>query len=102
MTELLLTDPARQDLLEIWLYIAKNSYLEYADKQLELFLNECELLTHHPQMGSERAEIAPGVRCFPVNRYNIYYRYQDDKIYVLHIVAAAQNITEIEFAGATR
>ena len=97
MTELLITEPARDDLLGIWFYIAESSYLQYADERLDLILNECELLTHQPEMGVERTEVAEGLRCFPVSRYNIYYRYQVDIVIVVHIVAAAQDIKGIEF-----
>ena len=81
----------------IWSYIAEKSYIKYADEQLDLLLSECELLTNQPEMGVERSEVAEGLRCFPISRYNIYYRYQDDTIYVAHIVAAAQDIKSIEF-----
>ncbi len=97
MTKLVITQPAQEELRKIWLYIAENSYQQYADAQLDLLLKECELLIHQPQMGTLKPNISEGLRQFPINRYNIYYRYQNNTIYILHIVAAAQNIKQFEF-----
>ncbi len=97
MTRLVITEPAKDELRQIWLYIAENSYAEYADGQLDSILAECELIGLQPEMGSERPDIAEGLRFFPINHYNIYYRYQNDTVFVMHIVDAARDIKNIEF-----
>ena len=91
MIELVITEPAKDDLRDIWRYIAENSYLEYADRQLDRILVECELLTHQPEMGVERADVFKGIRFFPIGRYNIYYRYQANTIFIAHIVDSARD-----------
>ncbi len=90
MIDLVITEPAKEDLRAIWRYIAENSYLEYADGQLDRILIECELLTHQPEMGVERADVLEGIRFFPVGRYNIYYRYQANTIFIAHVVDGAR------------
>lgn len=97
MTQLRLTEPARQDLQQLWLYIAQQGYVEYADTQLDKLLTGCELLCQQPNMGTTRNQIAEGLRLFPLDRYNIYYRYQDNSVYILHIVDAARDVRNIEF-----
>ena len=97
MTKLVITEPAKNYLQDVWLYIAENSYLEYADDQLDSILAECGLLTHQPEMGAERANVAQGIRLFPVGRYNIYYRYQEDTVFIMHIVDSARDIKDIDF-----
>ena len=97
MTRLVITEPAKDELQKIWLYIAENGYADYADGQLDNILAECELLSLQPEMGSERSDISKGLRFFPINRYNIYYRYQNDTVFIMHIVNAARGIKNIEF-----
>jgi toxin ParE1/3/4 len=91
MIEQVITEPAKDDLRDIWRYIAENSYLEYADGQLDRILVECELLTHQPEMGVERAGVFKGIRFFPIGRYNIYYRYQANTIFIAHVVDSARD-----------
>ena len=91
MIELVITEPAKDDLRDIWRYIAENSYLEYADRQLDRILVECELLTHQPEMGVERADVFKGIRFFSIGRYNIYYRYQANTIFIAHVVDSARD-----------
>ena len=91
MIDLVITESAKDDLRAIWRYIAENSYLEYADGQLDRILIECELLTHQPEMGVERADVLEGIRFFPVGRYNIYYRYQANTIFIARVVDSARD-----------
>ncbi len=97
MTCLVITQPARDDLSSIWVYVAENSYIEYADTQVDMLLAGCELLCQQPEMGVERNTIAQGLRLFPVERFNVYYRSRENTVYILHIVDAARDIKNIDF-----
>ena len=97
MTKLAIAEPATDDLRAIWLYIAENSYTDYADGQLDNILTECELIAHQPGMGVEKPEVAKGIRCFPAGRYNIYYRYYEETIWVVHVVDSARDLRNIDF-----
>ncbi|HED34845.1 MAG TPA: type II toxin-antitoxin system RelE/ParE family toxin [Gammaproteobacteria bacterium] len=97
MTHLVITEPAKNDLHKIWAYTAENSYVEYADGQLDGLLAGCELLCQQPEMGTERTYIARGLRLFPIGRFNIYYRLQENTLFVVHVVDAARDIKNIDF-----
>lgn len=97
MTRLVITEPAKNDLRDIWIYMAENSYVEYADGQLDGLLAGCELLCLQPEMGTERTDITEGLRFFPVGRFNIYYRLQENTLFVLHVIAAVRDIRKIDF-----
>jgi len=95
MTHLVITEPAKDDLRNIWVYTAENGYVEYADGQLDGLLAGCELLCLQPEMGTERTDIARGLRFFPVGRFNIYYRVQENTLFVMHVVDAARDLKNI-------
>lgn len=97
MTQLRIAEPARQDLQQLWLHIAQQSYAQYADAQLDKLLSGCELLCQQPNMGVTRDDIAEGLRLFPLDRYNIYYRHQADCVFVLHVVDAARDARKLGF-----
>ena len=67
---------ARQDLDDIWLYIASDNVVE-ADRMMDLFQAKFRLLASQPMMGPAREELASGLRFYPVGNYIIFYRPQD-------------------------
>jgi toxin ParE1/3/4 len=87
---------AQADLLEIWLYIARDSARE-ADRLLDRIEAQCRLLAHNPRLGKARPEIAPDARAWIVGRYLVLYREQDEGIEVVRVVHGAREIEHIEF-----
>ena len=58
MTEVVYTESARSDLLDIWFYLAEES-LTAADNTLDALERDGELLSRQPLAGRERPELGP-------------------------------------------
>ncbi len=69
-----LARPARADLDQIWLHIARNAGIETADRFIDTITGRFPFLAGVPEAGPARDEIEPGLRVFPVDNYLIYYR----------------------------
>lgn len=76
---------ARQDLIDIWLWIAADSPTA-ADRFLAVIDEKLHLLAATPGLGPLRPDIAPDVRLFPVRRYLILYRETSDGIEIVRVV----------------
>ncbi len=85
------TAAAKQDRLEIWLYIADDS-VSAADI-LRKILAVSERVGEFPESGQERADLGPDIRVAPLDNYTIFYRLEHDIVYVLRILHAARDIT---------
>jgi toxin ParE1/3/4 len=59
---------ARDDMDEIWDYIAEDSPMA-ADGVIDEFLQAVQSLADHPRMGRCRDELAQGLRSLPVGNY---------------------------------
>jgi toxin ParE1/3/4 len=81
------TPQADSDLDDIWYYIASNSgSFEVADRFIDSIVNRFFLLANHPQMGRVRdTDLRPGLRTFPMGRYLIVYRIQDEDVVILRV-----------------
>jgi len=71
--KLILSDQAKDDLVEIWLYIAADSPA-VADKFIDYLYEQCGHLCISSEMGRKRDELVPDIRCLPVKRYLVFYR----------------------------
>ncbi len=95
MAMLFKTAQAEEDLIAIWLYIAKDN-LTAADKMLAKFENVFEILIEQPEFGTARPDIAPELRYFPVGSYLIFYRIIADGIQIVRVVHGSRLLTELE------
>lgn len=82
---------ARQDLIDIWRYIAPND-LAAADALLDRIDEKCALLARHPRLGVERSDIRPGLRYLVVGAYLILYRIIEDGIEVVRVVHGRRDL----------
>lgn len=82
---------AKNDLLDIWEYIADDSV-----NQADAFINKInqKLLTiaSSPTIGSVRNELAEGLRSFSVGRYVIFYHPMSEGIDVVRILHGSRDI----------
>ncbi len=60
---LVISDPAKEDLIEIWEFIAEKNP-EAATKLMQLIQEKFELLRNFPNLGRERHELIIGSRSF--------------------------------------
>ena len=79
------TPRARQDLIDIWTWIAAANP-KAADHLLDMIDEKLRRLAENPRLGPARPDIAPDVRLFPVRRYLILYRASSDGIDVVRVV----------------
>jgi toxin ParE1/3/4 len=69
-----LARPAKADLDQIWLHVARNASIETADRFIDTITGRFPFLAGSSEAGPARDEIEPGLRVFPVENYLIYYR----------------------------
>ena len=94
MRQLELTNSARQDLKEIWEYIAWNN-LAAANKLVKSITDKLPLLCDHPLMGSRRDDLLINLRSISVKKYIIYYQPFDDRIEILHVLHSSRDIKSV-------
>ncbi len=94
MKETYVSDDAENDLLEIWIYISRDSYAT-ADKYIDKIKAKYEILRKYPSIGRIRSEYSPSLRSFPVNRYIIFYRILEDGIEIVRVLHCARDLNSI-------
>ena len=82
---------ARNDLIEIWDFIADLNEIA-ADQLLDRVEETLLMLSEHPYIGRERSELARGLRSFRVEKYIIFYVPLLDGIDVIRIMHGARDI----------
>ena len=85
MLTLEITDQAEVDIEEIYLYIALESYQRYADNFASHVFKTFDLLCHNPQVGTERNRSGEGVRFYPMDKVNIFYRVVNKRLQILRV-----------------
>jgi toxin ParE1/3/4 len=93
MARLELSPEANRDLVEIGLYIARQSGSpQRADSFLDLIHQTCQVLAGQPEMGELRPEFATGrYRSFSVGNYVIYYGSVSGGILVARVLHGARD-----------
>lgn len=85
MLTLEITDRAEADIEEIYLYIALESYQSYAESFLSKAFKTFDLLCNNPNMGTERTRSGEGVRFYPMDKVNIFYRVVNKRLQILRV-----------------
>jgi len=88
------TTEAKEDLVDIWLYIQRRNRLQ-ADRFIEKIEDKLELIVGFPGIGQRRDEFGPDLRSFPVGDYLIFYQPLRDGILVVRVLHGAQNLHRI-------
>lgn len=94
MLELRISPLAEQDLVDIWFYIAQDQPIN-ADRFLDRLYQVAQKLTETPKMGVSREKLAPGLLCFPVDSYLLYYRIQQDAVELIRVLLAARDLESL-------
>ena len=94
MRRLVYLAAAERDLLSILEYIARESGsaaigLAFAER----LQGRCARLASLPgTLGRARPELRPDLRCFPFGNYVIFFRYRDDVLEVVNVLAGHRDI----------
>ncbi|MEM7350469.1 MAG: type II toxin-antitoxin system RelE/ParE family toxin [Acidobacteriota bacterium] len=91
MADVLRSNLAELDLLEIWAYIAEDS-ARNADRFLDLLDQKCRTLASAPGIGRSREDLAPRLRSLAVQRYVIFYRPIEGGIEVARVLSAYRDV----------
>lgn len=84
---------AANDLVEIWLFTAKNWSPVRADRYYRMIIKKIDRLQVFPQAGRPVDHIRPGYRMVKVGVHQIYYRITDEQIDVIRILNARMDAT---------
>lgn len=80
MKKLVLTDRAREELREVYLYTLDTFGLAQADRYHEQLLQSFKLLRQFPELGRPKDRLRPGLRLYAVGRHQILYSSDADVI----------------------
>jgi toxin ParE1/3/4 len=89
-------DEARDQLEDIWLYIARDKDAA-ADRLLDRIDAALFDLADRPMMGRARPELAPELRSFVVGSYVLFYRPQPDGILLVAVLHGSRDIGPDDF-----
>jgi toxin ParE1/3/4 len=90
------TRRARQDLLDIWLYIAPQNPVA-ADRIFDRIEASCQLLRDYPELGPARSEIADNARALVIERWLALYRLIEGGVQVVRIVDGSRDLAKLEW-----
>ena len=94
---LLLAPRAKEDLLEIWEFIAAHDEVA-ADRYIDHLRDRALELVAFPQLGRTRDEVQPGLRSLLARNHLIFYRLQAAEIQVIRILHGSIDLPQHDFA----
>ena len=90
MNQVRVSNAARSDLDEIWLYIAQDN-IEAADRLIHAIVNRFPKLAAMPEMGRRREESAVHLRSFSVGNHVIFYRLMTGGVEIVRVLHGARD-----------
>lgn len=94
MRQVIRSPLAEADLLEIWLYIARDNE-DAADAVLDRIEAVCLKLAKSNRLGRARPELGPGVRSFPVGQYVIFYRVAGRRLEIVRVLSGYRDLSKL-------
>ena len=85
-----LTAPAKDDLDDIWWYIAQDD-VKAADRMISRLVARFDMLSRQPLIGEACPELAANLRNFPVRPYVIYYAVEDSEVAIIRVLHGARD-----------
>ena len=86
---------AEQDLLAIWIHVAREASPDVADEQLRSLDRACEALAQWPHSGRARDELFRGVRSIAVEAYVVFYRVGNSAIEIIRVLHQRRDVDAI-------
>lgn len=91
-----LTEPALQDLREIYNFIARDN-IDAAERLEQRLDKRCRAAAENPGIGRKRDEFRPDIRSINEGSYLIFYRQIEDGIEILRILHGARSLLDLDF-----
>ena len=91
MSEVLLSDLAEEDLIEIWVFVAQDN-AQAADRLIDQIHGRCKFLAGSPGAGRQRLDLGLHIRSFVVGKYVIFYRETPNGIEVARVLHGRRDI----------
>jgi len=93
--KLIITQPAYNDMLDIFEYIAQDNRTA-ASKLLNVFEDKFKCITAFPNMGYNPGYLPEGIQiCIAAKHYQIVYTIKDEYLYILRVLTGYQDICSI-------
>ena len=86
---------AGQDLLGIWIFVAREASPDVADEQLRSLDRACEALAQWPHSGRARDELFRGVRSIAVEAYVVFYRVGGPAVEIIRVLHGRRDVDAI-------
>lgn len=87
-----LTNLAKADLADIWLYIAEHRP-QAARKVVAAITTRFRLLARHPQVGTARDDLKKGLRAFSWKKYVIYFEPRAEGILIVRVLHGSKRFS---------
>jgi len=94
MAKLVIAPSARQDLSDIFDYIARDKPIAAAN-WVEKIEEKCKLIAATPEFGERRPEYGSQIRSSVVGRYVIFFRPIESGIEVLRVIAGDRDVRSL-------
>lgn len=91
---LIISEQARTDIKEIWLYIAEND-IDVANRIAKELSDKFDLLEANPQLGRKRNEFLIDLRSFPYKKYIIFYFEIEGGVEIFRVLHGSRNIEDL-------
>lgn len=90
MARIFRSEALRQDLIDIWLYVARD-HVGAADALLDSFEDTIDLLGTTPHIGKPEHDLLPDLRSMSVGNYLLYYRVTGGTVELLRVIHGARH-----------
>jgi toxin ParE1/3/4 len=94
MPKVLRSFPAREDLKQIWLYIAKRNP-SAADRLIDKFERTLYSLARNPLIGESADCYREGLRRFTVGNYVLYFERLNDGVRLVRVLHGARKVDDL-------
>ena len=94
--KLQISQPAREDLVDIWEFIAEHDELA-ADRYIGHLRLRARELVRYPHLGRMRRKIHPGIRSLLFRNHLIFYRVKKVSIQILRILHGSMDLLNQDF-----
>lgn len=97
MARVVYSAASRSDMQAIWLWYARESGTDLADRILDTIEARIARLGTYPALGPPRPDIAATARALAVNRWIVLYEIQPGHVRVIRVQDSVQDLSKIEW-----